>query len=146
VSTSSWAGQTFEKSGLRFSMKAVNASRAAGSLQHAAEALALVVHLLQHRLLLALLHQPLGLHQAGERLGGQLARLRLRVVVGLGGRQHAVDQAHFQRGFGHEGLAQQQRLGRAVVAEHLRHQQAGRRLGHRPRFTKGIENAALSPA
>jgi hypothetical protein len=52
----------------------------------------------------------------------------------------------FQRGFGHEGFAQQQRLGRAVVAEHLRHQQAGRGLGHRPRFTKGMENAALSPA
>src|SRR5262249_49840943 len=40
--------------------------------QHAAEALGLVGDLLQHRRLLSLLHQPLGLHQAGERLGREL--------------------------------------------------------------------------
>ena len=72
-------------------------------------------------------------------------------LASVGG-THAIDQAHFQRGFGHEGLAQQQRLGRAVVAEHLRHQQArcGLRAqaevdeGHREgRVVAGIDQVAM---
>jgi hypothetical protein len=146
------ASQTFEKSGLRFSMKAVNASFAAGSRSMRRKLSPSSSICCSTACLLRLLHQPLGLDQAGGRLGGQLARLRLRVVVGLGRRQHAVDQAGLQRGFGHEGLAQQQRLGGAVVAEHLRHQQAGRRLraqaevheGHRERrVVAGIDQVAV---
>src|SRR5205085_12351121 len=47
-----------------------------GLLQQATEAFALVLHLLQRVLLLAFLHQPLGLDQAGKRLARELARLR----------------------------------------------------------------------
>jgi hypothetical protein len=55
----------------------------------------------------------------------------LRDAVGFGRRHHAIHQADFERGLGHERLAQQQRFGRAVVTQHLRHQQACCKLNER---------------
>ena len=94
-------------------------------------------HAFQHGLLPRAFHQLLGGDQAGEGLGRQFQRLFARVAVAFAGRQHAVDQADFLRGLGHEGLAQQQRFGRAVVAEHLRHQQAGRGFGAQAQVDEG---------
>jgi hypothetical protein len=61
----------------------------------------------------------------GIGLAASLRACACAAACGLGRRHDAVDQADLERGLGHERLAQQQRLGGAVVAEHLRHQQAG---------------------
>ena len=82
-------------------------------------------HLLQHLALHARLHQPLGFSQRRWRLDRELAGDRPGHAVGFHRRHHTVDQTHLERRFGHERLSQQQSFSRAVVAQHLRHQQAG---------------------
>ena len=93
--------------------------------QHAGEDSAFFRNALAHSLGLAALHQALGFDQRRQGLARQLLGLSLCHAIAFVRGHHAVDQTHFQCGFSHEGLAQQQRLGRSVVAQHLRQQQAG---------------------
>ena len=86
---------------------------------------------------MAFLHEALGFHQRRQRLGRELACLRLRYGVGFCRRNHAVDQPYLHGRLGHERLAQQQRLCGPVVPHHLRHQQAGGRLGAQAQVDEG---------
>ena len=100
-----------------------------GLAQHAGEDRAFFHDTLAHCLGLAALHQALGLDQRGQGLARQLPGLGLCHGIAFTGRHHAVDQAHLQRGFCHEGLAQQQGFSGAVITQHLGQKQAGCRFG-----------------
>ena len=85
---------------IRFSLGHESPKRFLGSggLQHAPETGNFHIHTVQHRLGLHAFHEALGFDHRRQGLGRQLASLGLYISVDLGGRQHAIDQAHLQGG------------------------------------------------